>query len=253
MQNEVEQLLRLAKKTALAAYEKLSGFHGQKARQHTFSESLPREMKAMADQVMEEVVLKQLLSTGLPVLSEESGEMEGSRETSLRYIVDPLDGTVNFVRDLAPSSISIALYDGDTPLFGVLAIYPSGDLAWGGRGMGAFLNDQPLRVSELKEVSRSIICTGFPARFQFDNASSSAFLRLISQFGKVRMLGAASLSLLQVAKGSAEVYSEQEIMLWDVAAGLAIIEGAGGQVSLSPGRSDHALNVVASNGIVQIA
>jgi len=252
MQNEVEQLLGLAKKTALAAHQKLSEFHVQEARQHTFSESLPREMKALADQVMDEVVLKKLLSTGLHVLSEESGDVEGSQKSSLRFIVDPLDGTVNFVRNLAPSSISIALYDGDTPLFGVLAIYPSGDLAWGGKDMGAFLNNQPLHVSELGEVSHSITCTGFPARFQFDNDSSCAFLELISQFGKIRMLGAASLSLLQVAKGAAEVYMEQEIMLWDVAAGLAILEGAGGQISLTPGCSNHAVNVVASNGIIQI-
>ena len=108
MQDEIDQLLGLAKKTALAAYEKLSGFHGIDARQHSFSERVPREMKALVDQVMEDVVLKQLTLTGLPILSEESGEVEGSRQTTLRFIVDPLDGTVNFVRSLAPSSISIA-------------------------------------------------------------------------------------------------------------------------------------------------
>ena len=67
----------------------------------------------------------------------------------------------------------------------------------------------------------------------------------------VPFVGAASLSLLQVAKGSADAYAEQDIMLWDVAAGLALVEGAGGYISISPGRYRHSLNIFASNGLLQ--
>ena len=73
---------------------------------------------------------------------------------------------------------------------------------------------------------------------------------LMSRFGKIRMLGSASQSLLQVALGSVECYSEQEIMLWDVAAGIAIVEGAGGRVAKRHGSFDFSLNVLADNGLI---
>jgi myo-inositol-1(or 4)-monophosphatase len=72
----------------------------------------------------------------------------------------------------------------------------------------------------------------------------------MSKFGKTRMLGSASQSLLQVAKGSVECYSEKDIMLWDVAAGIALVEGAGGNVSITAEKGRESINVVASNGIV---
>ena len=77
-------------------------------------------------------------------------------------------------------------------------------------------------------------------------------LKMMSHFGKVRMLGAASNSLLQVAKGAAEIYSEKEIMLWDVAAGLAIVKGAGGEFNIKQGNAKNAVNVVASNGLINM-
>ena len=77
---------------------------------------------------------------------------------------------------------------------------------------------------------------------------SASFLELIESYGKVRMLGAASMSLLQVAKGSAETYKEQDIMLWDVAAGLALVEGAGGYYDISEGSTEESINVIATNG-----
>ena len=73
------------------------------------------------------------------------------------------------------------------------------------------------------------------------------FLRMVRQYSKVRMLGSAAVSLVNVAKGAADVYSEQNIMIWDVAAGLAIVEGAGGSVHFDPGTIEHSLDVYASN------
>ena len=78
---------------------------------------------------------------------------------------------------------------------------------------------------------------------------ASAF-ETFSDFGKVRMLGAASLSIIQVAKGSAEVYIEKDIMIWDVAAALAILQGAGGKFKEFPGRFQNSYNIFASNGLI---
>jgi len=251
MKHNIEDLLELAKKAALEAYEELLRLNESQVLEFSFSNDLPREMKSLADQVIEKVILRKLQTSGLSILTEESGEIEGNQISNFRFIIDPIDGTVNFIRNLAPSSISIALYDGIMPIFGVILVFPSGDLAWGGRNFGAFLNNKRLKVSNIGDISHSVICTGFPSRFQFDNQNINDFITQIIDFGKVRMLGAASLSLLQVAKGSAEVYLEEEIMIWDVAAGIAIVEGSGGHVSILPGKNKHSHNVIASNGLLK--
>jgi len=249
MVSETNELLSLTKDIAASAYQRLVKVHSVDISQLSYSQEVPREMKSFADKIMEETIIERLLSTGISVLSEESGEFSSCSKSSKRFVVDPLDGTVNFVRDLGPCSISIALCDNDQPIFGVLAIYPSGDLAWGGKGMGAFLNDRPLHVSKITDPSKAILCTGFPSRYRFDDQNVVAkHVSLMSHFGKVRMLGAASNSMLNVAKGSAEMYSEQNIMLWDIVAGLALVEGSGGVYSMKSTDNKWCYNVEASNG-----
>lgn len=247
---EYDDLLSLARDAAQKAVHALAEVETGSS-SYRFDDDLPREMKATADRVLEKIILDRLKPTGLPILSEEAGDFAGTVNTGLRWVVDPLDGTVNFMRGLAPCAVSIALCRGDLPVFGVIAEYPSCRLAWGGQSYGAFIEDSPIHVSTIPDKSKAILCTGFPSRFDFDGASAAAFMGLASSYGKVRMLGAASLSLLQVAKGAADAYAEQDIMIWDVAAGLALIEGAGGSVSVSPGRYPCAHNVFASNGLLQ--
>ena len=249
--DRLNKLLFLVKNIATTAFQKLSELHKENLFTYSYSKDVPREMKAEVDNIIEDLIINSLKETGLPILSEETGSLEGESNSKLRFIIDPIDGTVNFIRGLAPATISIALYEENKPLFGVLAVYPSGDLVWGGKGMGAFKNNQPIEVSKINDLSDSVLCTGIPSRFDLDNKNSSInFYKSLASYAKIRMLGSASNSLLQVAKGSAEVYSEDEIMLWDVAAGLAIVEGAGGVVFVSPGKSVYSINVYASNGVV---
>ena len=137
-------------------------------------------------------------------------------------------------------------------MFGVIGEYPSGRVAWGGAGLGAFIDSTPIRVSTTMSKSRGVLCTGFPSNFDFGSERATArFLGIAGDFAKVRMLGTAALSLMHVAMGSADAYSEGDIMLWDVAAGLALVEGAGGSVRVSPGGRVNALDVFASNGLLQ--
>lgn len=248
--DEHECLLSLAKEAVQAALYALAGMDAS-VPAYRFADDLPREVKATADRVLDEEILSCLVPTGLPILSEEAGELASTTNTGLQWIVDPLDGTVNFVRGLAPCAISIALYRGDVPIFGVIGEYPAYSLAWGGPSIGAFVEGRSIHVSTMDAKSKAILCTGFPSRFDVaDELATAQFLRIIGAFAKVRMLGAASLSLLHVAKGSADAYTEQDIMRWDVAAGLALVEGAGGRVSVSPGRYRHSLNIFASNGLL---
>jgi len=250
LQEKTKILLDISKEVARTALNKLSEIDKENNKQYFFDQVVPREIKAEADTIIEKIILNQLVPTGVDVLSEESGHIIGNSSLSpLRFIIDPIDGTVNFVRGIGSCSICIALYHGDKPLFGVIASYPSKTIAWGGSEFGAFLGKTKLEASDIKNSEEGILCTGFPSRFIFENDSYLSQMNMMSRFGKIRMLGAASQSLLQVAKGNAECYSEKNIMLWDVAAGIAIVEGAGGRVNMIKStKSDGSLDVIVDNG-----
>lgn len=244
-----DRLLELVKTVAVAAGSRLldHGSGDEKLYRHTQENS--KEIKARADAILDKEILGELLLTGLPILSEESGLIRGGAESGMRFIVDPLDGTYNFVKKLGPSAVSIALWDENTPVFGVIYRLDTRELTWGGPGFGTYTEGVPLTVSDTTIPALGSLCTGFPARCDLSsNEAMLNFWRLIARFGKVRMLGSAAVSLLQVASGAAEAYSEKNIMLWDVAAGLALVAGAGGDFSFTAGTIDHSLDVYASNG-----
>jgi myo-inositol-1(or 4)-monophosphatase len=249
MLREIRDLLELSKDTARIALDKLTEL-GVDNQIYSFDKTVPREVKSAADTIIEKIILDKLAPTGINILSEESGFLTSDRESSLRFIIDPIDGTVNFVRRIAACSISIALFDGDKALFGVIASYPSGNIAWGGREIGSFFEDFKLQVSTIDDSKKGVLCTGFPSRYKFSKKSILSQIDLMSKFGKTRMLGSASQSLLQVAKGSVECYSEQRIMLWDVAAGIALVEGAGGNILITSEENEWSLDIVVSNGVV---
>ena len=250
-ESEILSLLAISKDVAKEIIILLNN-NQEKLKKYRYISDLPREMKSDADRFLDKELIKRLSPLGISILSEEGGEINSKSKSSFRFIIDPLDGTVNYVRGLSQSSISIALYDDKKPVFGVLAIYPSEEIVWGGKNFGAFLGEDPIKVSDTERISNAILCTGFPSHFDFsDQKSLSKYFDLIGDFGKIRMLGSASISLFNVARGAADCYYEQEIMIWDVAAGIAILEGAGGEVSVSPGRFDNSLNVVASNGSIK--
>lgn len=247
---EYDHFLVAAKEAASKALQVLRRMATAEGKNYRYAVDLPREIKSIADFEVEQVIIECLSPSKLPILSEEVGAVIASTEDNLCWVIDPLDGTVNFVRELAPCAVSIALWRLDKPIFGVLAQYPSGAIAWGGRLLGAYIDGSPIHVSTNKQKAQSILCTGFPSRFNFGENSEHKFWENARSYGKIRMLGAASISLLHVAKGSAEVYTEEDIMIWDVAAGLALVEGAGGYISISPGRHKYSYNVFASNGLI---
>jgi myo-inositol-1(or 4)-monophosphatase len=243
--------MELSKSVAHLALKRLKQLDKDGVNSYSFSSEVPREIKAVADVIIEELIIDKLSSIGIDILSEESGLIEGKSDSSLRFIIDPIDGSVNFVRGITECSISIALYNGESPIFGVLASYPSGKISWGGNGIGAFTEESALKVSMISDSKKGVLCSGFPSRFIFDHKSISDQINIMTQFSKVRMLGSASQSLLQVARGSVECYIENEIMIWDVAAGIAIVEGAGGNIEIAQGSSINSLNVIANNSTIK--
>jgi myo-inositol-1(or 4)-monophosphatase len=240
--------MEIAQSVAARAGRRLVESAGEVERSYVHCGEVPREIKSKADKVLEDEILKGLRPTGLAILSEESGYVPAREKSNYWFIVDPLDGTYNFVKGLGPSAVSIALWHDQRPVFGVLYCLAEERLVWGGAGMGAFIDGRPISVSGTVTRLQASICTGFPVRFDFESKHAREdFWNKMSPYGKVRMLGSAAVSLLHVAKGSADAYSEQNIMLWDVAAGLAIVEGAGGGSVIKRAAATWSYDVFAAN------
>jgi myo-inositol-1(or 4)-monophosphatase len=246
--SELHSLLELAKSAGAQAGLRLLDALGADEKSYVYSHEHPREIKAVADTALERDILHTLAPTGLPVLSEEAGYLPSERGGQHWWIVDPLDGTFNFIKGLGPSAVSIALWKGERPIFGVVFDLMERRLFLGGPGIGAYADGRRISVSATSTLAQASICTGFPTRFDVEDISAlQSFSRTIKPFAKVRMIGCAAVSLLHVARGSADVYAEQKIMLWDVAAGLAIVEGAGGGSVLTKTHMDWCYDTFASN------
>ncbi len=193
-----------------------------------------KETKIVADTELEGRLLKLISTTGISVFSEESGLIRQGSDATLLWVLDPLDGSVNYLRGVGPSAISLALCQNNHPIFGVIYSLDNGTMSWGGYGFGSWTGKTRLSVSANSTSSNSILCTGFPARFNFLNDKNlRGYTNLFRNFSKVRMLGSAASSLLMVAQGKADAYYESNIMFWDIAAGMALVEGAGGALDLA--------------------
>jgi myo-inositol-1(or 4)-monophosphatase len=247
-------LLELSKKAVARSLEKLSILDKKNFREYKFSTSIPREVKADADLIIEKLLIDELSLSDLSIISEEIGLVESKRTSNLRFIIDPIDGTINFLRGIGECSISVALFDGNKPIFGVLGSYPSCVIAWGGKDIGAFFEGAPINVSSINDIKKGVLCTGFPSRFEFNSSSIQNQFSIMKGFNKVRMLGSASQSLLKLAQGSVEAYYEKSIMIWDIAAGIALVEGAGGEFTISNIQDyNYPIEVIATNGRLDLS
>ncbi|MBI2424632.1 MAG: inositol monophosphatase [Candidatus Hydrogenedentes bacterium] len=191
-----------------------------------------RDIKLQADQDAEAIILEVLAESGFPVLAEESGEHGAVGGDQPAWIVDPLDGTLNFSRRLPICCVSIALSVGMQPVLGVIYDFNRDELFTGFASGGAWLNGLPITVSAATSAEKAMLCTGLPTRRAFDHASIDRFVHETLRFKKVRLLGSAALMLAYVACARVDAYAEDGTMYWDVAAGVAIIAGAGGFVHM---------------------
>ena len=191
-----------------------------------------RDIKTRADHEAEQTILALLKDTGHPVLAEESGAHNLPGDDSPFWVVDPLDGTLNFSRGLPLCTVSVALMAGRTPLVGVIYDFNRGECFSAAAGAGATLNRVPMRSSPQSDPAQAILMSGTPTNTDYSDAGLRPLLERIQRFKKVRLLGSAALMLACVASGRADAYAEDDIMLWDVAAGLCLVQEAGGQVRI---------------------
>lgn len=187
-----------------------------------------REVKLNLDTEMSIALIAGLVPSGISVVSEEAPHTHDAVDEYV-WLIDPLDGSMNFLRGTGPSAVSCALLRGNDPVFGVILDLSSGSVTWGGKGLGAFTNDFPIVATRVLRIDEAVVCTGVPAHLNTDDPDAIAPLDfLLKRARKIRMIGSAAMSLLLVARGSADFYAEEAVMPWDVAAGLAIVEGAHG-------------------------
>jgi myo-inositol-1(or 4)-monophosphatase len=199
----------------------------------TVERELAHDLKLAADRRSQEIILAALAQgSGLPVISEEAGwePLRLSDDGVWRWIVDPLDGSLNFKQQIPLCCVSIGLWQGDRPWGGVIYDFKAGVMYKGVKGLGAWCQSTPLRVAPPREARRAVLMTGFPSGGDYHQDKLLEFVNQVRCFRKLRLLGSAALSLAYVAAGRADAYLEKGIKLWDVAAGLALVAAAGGHI-----------------------
>jgi myo-inositol-1(or 4)-monophosphatase len=188
------------------------------------------------------------------ILTEEAGEVEriAGADSSFKWVVDPLDGTTNYAHGYPFYCVSIALEHEGRIVVGVVYDPTRDELFAAERGAGATLNGRAISVSNVSDLNRALVCTGFP----YDVRGRQQFARHFSAFilhaQSVRRDGAAALDMAYVACGRFEAFYEDGLRPWDVAAGKLLIEEAGGRVTHYDGSpfSIYSAPIAATNGLV---
>jgi myo-inositol-1(or 4)-monophosphatase len=183
----------------------------------------------------------------------EEGEAVIGKDKDSRWIVDPLDGTTNFLHGIPHFAISIALEQQGSLVAGVIYQPVTDELFWAERGRGAWLNSQRLRVSGRRELTSCLIATGIPFAGHGDGpAFTKEMATIMPEVAGIRRFGSAALDLAYVAAGRFDGFWESGLSPWDIAAGILMVHEAGGTVSEYDGRNRMLKTgqVLASNGLI---
>ena len=280
---DLTRYVRAAEEAARAAGVLLRKHAGHPRRVAT--KRSPIDLVTEVDRASERLIAKILRSADpdIGLLGEEQGERRGRRP--LRWVVDPLDGTINFVHGLPLFGVSIALQDQTTDhgpqttdttrrthestlfshpssvveslLVGVIYDPMRDELFSSAQGRGAFLNGHRIQVSPTRTLSQSLLSTGFPASFRTRSQPYLGWFEALQRASRgVRRLGTSVISLASVAAGRMEAFYERELWPWDIAAGILLVQEAGGRITDVAGRSLTSLEdgrLVASNGRIHRA
>jgi len=211
--------------------------------------SRDKDIKTLADEKMNDVIYTHLLPTGIPIISEESNR-NGALIPFKCWIIDPLDGTFNFTRAYPFYGVSISLWENDKPVIGVVKDISNSIGYSVEKGCGAKMNGKPIHVSTIELLKNAVLTTGFPSGGDYSTDYLLSFVTSVQKFKKIRAIGSAALMLCHVAQGICDVYYENDIYLWDVAAGLLLVEEAGGKIYLRRKGNTWKYEVLASNALV---
>jgi myo-inositol-1(or 4)-monophosphatase len=193
----------------------------------------PANFVSAADHRAEEILRTELLKArpGYGFLGEEGGNSEGTDKTHT-WVVDPLDGTTNFLHGIPHFAISIGLVREGVPIAGLIHNPANDEFYTAERGKGAFLNDRRIRVAARRQLSEAVVCCGLPHLGRGDLALFRREFAVVQErVAGLRRLGAAALDLAYIAAGRFDCYWERNLSAWDIAAGVLIVRESGGFVT----------------------
>jgi myo-inositol-1(or 4)-monophosphatase len=239
------ECLDAAKQASLAAGKKLkASFLGT---QDLLADS-GRDIKLAIDQEIEDDIKGELQGFGYGFLGEETG-LKSDDASEYFWVVDPLDGTSNYYRNIPICANSIALMDSQLNVHvAVVNSFLENKLYSASKGNGTFCNDVPLKVSETTSKSQSTLMTGIPAKTTYLDSEFQEMIQLFQEWKKVRMIGSAAIAGAWVAEGIADFYKENGIFIWDIAATMLLVQEAGGKTSISTPNNEMRVDAEFTNG-----
>ena len=213
----------------------------------------PSDFVTAADLKAEKILFEELTKAriGYSFLGEERGLVEGTDRTNV-WIVDPIDGTTNFVHAIPHFAISIALQREGRLVAGVVYNPVTDDLYWAETGRGAFHNDKRLRVAGRKDLGECVLATGIPFKGKPGHGQMFKDLHQFTQrVAGIRRFGSAALDLAFVAAGRFDGFWEHDLKIWDIAAGVVLVREAGGHCAEIYGKDfTETGNIIAANQAV---
>jgi myo-inositol-1(or 4)-monophosphatase len=232
-------------KDAAKAAGKLLDVNKKDLNQSIYSSDTDIKLKA---DVEAENLIKSILTSrsSFTILAEESGKSVNKLEETF-WVVDPLDGTANYTRDIPLCCVSIALMHNMKPVIGVVYDFNNNNLYEGSFDGKAKLNESIIKVSDVKEPKEGVLVTGLPNNTDYSDSALLKMVRDFQEWRKVRMIGSAAIASCYIASAKADVYKEFGTYLWDVAAGAAIVNAAGGKAEITNYRDNYQVDVHFSN------
>ena len=240
---DLNQCLNTAKSAALLAGKFIVNAKGKSLE---VLSNTGRDLKLQLDIDTEKLIKDHISSdSSYPILGEETGSSKDLG--NLYWVVDPLDGTSNFLRGIPISCVSIGLMQNMNPILGVIYDFNHDEMYCGHQESSAYINDREINVSSITLKSESTLVTGIPAKTNYSDSEFSEMIANFQAWKKIRMIGSAAIAACYVASGKAETYQENGIFLWDIAAGAAIVNAAGGHTSITNIQTDYRVNAKFTN------
>ncbi len=247
------QELRLACQAALAAGELLHEQAQKSQEEFIVDHREAHDIKLELDRRSQELIEKKIKEVfpHAAIYGEEG--ISGNPHSEDRWIIDPIDGTVNFFYGIPHFAISIALERQEQTVVGVIYDPIRHELWEASQGGAVTLNRRPIAVSKRNKLSEAVLSVGMSKSAATMEQMLPHFLRLVQSAQKCRLMGSATLDIAYVACGRLDAYIEGEISLWDIAAGVLMVEMAGGIIDLKPHPSKaDKYSIVASSGLLSL-
>lgn len=246
----LEKRLEIAKSLALEAGELLrQGYSSDKTISHKSRLELLTQFDLLSEQLITDGIRQAF--AGDPIVAEEQNARNNQPDY---WLIDPLDGTTNFAHGLPGFTICLSYLQAAQPVLGVIYLPILDELFYAQKGQGAFRNGKPISVSGQGALEQSLLATGFP--YAFDQVDFDVFgnwQRLFYQSRGVRHLGCASLNLAYVACGRLDGFWEYGFKAWDMAAGMVLVQEAGGTITRidgGPNPLQEPTSILATNGML---